>query len=275
MSIPTSFDFDGQALRPDYVVKCSYGNDSIALIQWLHEYDQQHPLGKVVVLYNDTGWAANWWPGRVLNGEKLARSYGFIPSQTKAIPWQKLLRKHGAWPDRLRRFCTEELKIIPTHHWLSVHDPDGKSEMICGVRREESKERANWPEYVESSPKNEGRSEWSPLVLYNAEMRDALILRAGWKPLPHRSRECRCVLANATDISTWSEADLNDIEAIEKWLGQLYPGKNKNMFHPDKKEGHPEGIRAVQEWAKRVIQKREDKTELEPSGGCDSGYCTG
>jgi hypothetical protein len=58
-TVPTSFDF-GDALRPDYVLKCSYGNDSIALIQFCFEYWQKHPLDagvKVVCLYNDTGWA--------------------------------------------------------------------------------------------------------------------------------------------------------------------------------------------------------------------------
>jgi len=97
---PTSFDFDGQALRPDYVVKCSYGNDSIALLQWLHEYDQKHPLGKVVVLYNDTGWATNWWPGRVANGEKMARQYGFLTAQTMSKGMRKLVENHSMWPRR-------------------------------------------------------------------------------------------------------------------------------------------------------------------------------
>lgn len=69
-AVPMSFDFDS-AIRPDYVVKCSYGNDSIALLQFLHEYNLKHPLGKVVVLYNDTGWATAWWPARVEKGESL------------------------------------------------------------------------------------------------------------------------------------------------------------------------------------------------------------
>ena len=41
-----------------HVLFCSYGNDSIALIQWAHE----RGLKGVTCLYSDTGWSARWWP---------------------------------------------------------------------------------------------------------------------------------------------------------------------------------------------------------------------
>jgi len=270
--VPTSFDF-GDALKPDYVVKCSYGNDSIALLQWMHEYNQKHPLGKVVVLYNNTGWATKWWPARVANGEKLVLSMGFLTSNTDCLGMEEMIMQHGGWPDQLRKFCTEELKIIPTLNWLRLHDPEGKAEMVCGVRREESDRRASWPEYVENGI-DEGRSMWSPLVLVTEQERNELIRRAGWQPLPHRSRECRCINANSADLKTWSKDDVSDVEKIEARLQAKYPGKVKYMFHPKAKRGNPEGIRAVIEWAKTVKPKKNDEYE-KPDGGCDSGYCTG
>jgi hypothetical protein len=280
-SVPTSFDFGAQAIRPCYVVKTSYGNDSIALIRYLHERNQRKSLGKVVCLYNDTGWAAKWWEGRVQNGEELAKSYGFIPARTTALPWKKLLKNHAGWPDKMRRFCTQELKIIPTMFWLLKNDPEGKAEMVCGVRREESAARRLWPEYVESSPADEGRPQWSPLIFHTKEERDALIERAGWQPLAHRSRECRCIMANGPDIASWSEEDIIDIEALETWLTELYPNRIKFMFHPQRMKGKPQGIRQVVAWAKQLVsdrlagKQRDDGGELEPSSGCDSGYCTG
>ena len=45
----------------DHLIFASYGNDSIALIQWAHE----RGLPGVHVAYGDTGWAADWWAGRV------------------------------------------------------------------------------------------------------------------------------------------------------------------------------------------------------------------
>ena len=40
----------------EHVIFASYGNDSIALIQWAHERD----LTDVAVAYSDTGWGAPW-----------------------------------------------------------------------------------------------------------------------------------------------------------------------------------------------------------------------
>lgn len=280
-TVPMSFDF-GDALNPDYVVKCSYGNDSIALIQFLYEYNKKNPLGKVVVLYNDTGWAAKWWPARVEKAEKmLVAKYGFIPARTKSIGMEELVMSKHRWPNSIMKFCTEDLKIRPTMTWLQQHDPQGKSVMVCGVRREESHRRRLWPEWVESSDKNEGRSDWSPLVDFTTEQRDELIRRAGWEPLPHRSRECRCVLANATDLTTWNESDLSEIESLEIRLGELKRSRgvddnngDRFMFRPSNKAGNPEGIREVVEWAKRASQYKNHQFHAD-AVACDSGFCGG
>jgi Phosphoadenosine phosphosulfate reductase family len=277
MAIPTSFDFDSKAIRPDYVVKCSYGNDSIALLQWLHEHEVRFgKLGKIVVLYNNTGWSAKWWPGRVAVAEKkLCEPYGFIPAQTIKFDWDKMLFEHNTWPDKMRRFCTQEAKIFPTMAWLSEHDPEGKATLLCGVRREESDSRANWPEFVESDSTNEGRPQWSPLVLVKEKQRNELITRAGYEVLPHRSRECRCIMANSSDLKTFSEEDILEIESKEALLGQRNRHReltNKFMFHPHRFKGEPHGIRQVIAWAKTVKPKQ---AKNEEQGGCDSGYCTG
>lgn len=266
-AVPKSFNFEGTALQPDYVVKSSYGNDSIALLQYLHEYEKRFgKLGKVVVLYNDTKFAAAWWKGRVANGEKFAEKLGFIPCQTESKGMLKLIVERNMWPDSQARFCTYELKIKPTISWLTLNDPEGKADTVCGVRREESEARANWPEWAIA---DEGRKQWSPLILTTLEQRNELIERAGWKVLPHRSRECRCVLANATDIKSWTESDILDLEAMEEKLGERQKGVNRFIFRPHGRKGNPQGIRAVVEWAKQVKKKQP------ASSGCDSGYCIG
>ena len=45
---------------PDFVISVSYGNDSLAMIQWAHE-NSLDAFGNVVVTYCDTGWVA--WLG--------------------------------------------------------------------------------------------------------------------------------------------------------------------------------------------------------------------
>lgn len=39
------------------VISVSYGNDSLAMIQWAHE----NGLDDVIVVYIDTGWSGESW----------------------------------------------------------------------------------------------------------------------------------------------------------------------------------------------------------------------
>lgn len=250
----------------NYVLKASYGNDSIALIQWAHE----EKLDGVYCLYSDTGWAAPWWPERVDRGELLARSYGFVPVRVTSCGMEALVKNRRGWPGGNSKFCTTYLKILPYQSWLREFDPGEELTALCGVRREESAERRNWPEFVENSEYDLGRSLWSPLVTYTAAQRDELIRRAGWEPLPHRSRECSpCVNANASDLVQLAELDVAKVERIEAELGCTKKGLPRVMFR-SAKHGGAEGIRQVIDWAS------------EPSGHyspdqmrfpCDSGFC--
>ena len=117
-----------------YVLRASYGNDSVALIQWAYE----NQLDDVVVLYNDTGWAASDWMSRVEKMENWAISLGFRTARAESIGLEELVRKKKGWPRQGIQFCTGELKIIPTQKWLDYNDPNKTSVGIVGVRRAES-----------------------------------------------------------------------------------------------------------------------------------------
>lgn len=168
-----------------YVIFASYGNDSVALIQHIHEckFNDQ-----ITVLYSDTGWAAEWWDERVRKGEDLAQSYGFQTVRTKSAGMESLVKSKQAWPmGGGAAFCTAELKVKPALEWLEVVDPHGDATCVTGVRREESRNRASAPEWIESSERHGGRELWQPLVRFDSYDRDALLDRAGFPVLPHRS----------------------------------------------------------------------------------------
>lgn len=135
----TYFVLGKEPLYPDYVVKSSYGNDSIALIQFLREWNEKSSMGKVVVLYNETQWGASWWPSRVEKAEQFVVECGFIPMRTCSIGMRALVDRHHGWPSSLGRFCTTELKIIPTHNWLAIHDPEARS--CDGLRDKKGRKR--------------------------------------------------------------------------------------------------------------------------------------
>lgn len=95
--------------------------------------------------------------------------------------------------------------------------------------------RSLWPEWVEESSNHGGRRLWSPLATLLEKERDELIKRSGFEPLPHRSRECRCINAKRDDLKTWSEQDIQEIEALEIEAGFTGKGHPRVMFRPHNK----------------------------------------
>ena len=253
-----------------HVLFCSYGNDSIALIQWAHE----RGLKDVVCLYSDTGWSASWWADRVAHGEELAHGYGFATARTESEGMLALVKRKRGWPGAggQGQFCTGELKVIPALEWLDANDPGKEATAMTGIRRSESKHRSDAPEHVGESERHGGRDLWQPLVRHTDEMRDALVQRAGFDALPHRSLECYpCINANIDDIRLLSEDRIRLIDITEKDLGFTKKGKPRVMFRMARRKGAV-GIRAVVQWA--AAPRPRDQMELFPTE-CDSGYCSG
>lgn len=253
------------------VVSVSWGNDSVALVQWLHErfasgvYDQRKY--EVVCVYSDTGWASHEWPARVTRGEDLARSYGFDVVHLQTEGFVQLARRKKGFPRQGMQFCTQELKMKPILAFLDRVDPDRDAIVAVGIRRAESKARSQWPEEVPNSPNHGGRDAWFPLVRVSHAERDALLARARFESLPYRSKECSpCINSNRADLRLLTEARIAEIEAIEAAMGHTGEGKPRTLFRPYR-HGGAVGIREVVRWA------WSERGQYDPDDGCDSGYC--
>lgn len=254
-----------------HVLFCSYGNDSVALIQWAHEAK----LDDVVCLYSDTGWAAQDWPARVERGEALARSYGFRAERTESEGMLALVKRKCGWPGSggQGQFCTAELKVKPALAWLDEHDPEKEATCVTGVRREESAHRQDAPLSVESSEKHGGRELEQPLALHNTAQRNELLARAGFEVLPHRSSECYpCINANIDELRVLTEDRIQLIDITERELGFTAKGKARVMFRASRRK-NAVGIRAVLKWAE--APRARDQMQLFPINKCDSGHCGG
>lgn len=250
------------------IASVSYGNDSIALLQWLHEHDALKSHGRVLSVYMDTGWAAREWKERVDRAERLARSYGFEPHRAPSIGFMSLVRLKKAFPRNGMQFCTEELKIKPFVLFVDTVDPEREATIAVGIRREESEERSQWPEHVEDSIRHGGRDAWYPLVRVVERERDELLRRAGFEPLPYRSKECfPCVNSNRADLRLLTEERIAEIEGYEEEMGVTSNGKRRTLFRPYR-HGGAVGIREVVRWA------HSDRGKYVPErAGCDSGFC--
>lgn len=264
-------------LDQEIIVSTSWGNDSVALVQFLYESG----FTNVTCVYCDTGWAASWWPARVEAMEKWARGLGYRTVTIKSIGMEQLVVDHRGWPRNGMQFCTEDLKIAPFIAWLEEHDPAWHAIVCVGVRRAESESRKDVAEWEIEEPRAGGRHQWRPLYLHTDEERDALIVRAGKRVLPHRSKECDpCINGSRKDIAETEEWKVDLIEQIETRLGFTRTGKPRVMFRPAKKMGAT-GIREIMEWSRSEPGKfRKGQSAVtiddEPAGSCgDLGFCGG
>jgi len=248
----------------DNVIFASYGNDSIALIQLMHELD----IKDCHVVYSDTGWAADFWEERIKQGEKLASSYGFKTHRIQSEGMEALVRRKKGWPQGgAAAFCTGELKVKPAAKWLEDNDPEKESSCIIGIRREESRNRSGFPEHTEESEKHGGRELWAPMVRVKELERDDIIRRAGFEVLPHRSMECYpCAHANRSDLQMLDKNRISMIEEIENDMGYTRNNKLRTMFRPARHQGAI-GIRQVINWANNT---HEDQLDM---FNCDGGWC--
>lgn len=220
-----------------FVIFASYGNDSCALIQWAHEAE----LEGVVVVYSDTGWAASGWAQRVEKMEAWARSLGFRTDRTTSIGFMGLAHEKSGFPTQRYQWCSYRLKIEPAARWLEKNDPDKRAVCLVGVRREESDDRAGFPIWLAKSANHGDRFMLAPFAECTEAERDGYLRRAGIEPLPHRSRECKCINSNKTDMRFFTEEDIASIEAAEAEIG-------RTLFRPHRHLGAT-GIREVMKWA--------------------------
>lgn len=254
---------------PGFVLFASYGNDSVALIQWCIN----RRLPRVAVLYNDTGWARGDWDDRVTGLETWVRANGFTPYRTKSIGLEQLVHDKKGWPRQGIQFCTAELKIKPTLAWLDQHDPELQAWCLVGVRRAESANRAQFPQFTHKSPNHGGRSVFAPIVKYLDADRDKLLRQAGVNPLPHRSMECfPCINSNRRDLQELAQDEerIAKIERIEAEMGITSKGKPRTMFRPYRYMGAT-GIREIVRWS----TAKHGQFNPDDGGGddCTSGYC--
>jgi 3'-phosphoadenosine 5'-phosphosulfate sulfotransferase (PAPS reductase)/FAD synthetase len=243
------------------VISASYGNDSIALIQWAHE----RGLSDVHVVYCDTGWSAPNWPIRVIEGERFAKRLGFKTHQSKSIGMEELVRIKKGFPGNAQQFCTAHLKGLPFLEWIDKADPECKAVVLIGKRRGESDARKNTREIIgEGSEYHGGRKVWHPLYAHSKESRNELLARAGFTPLPHRSLECNpCVNANREDFNRLTPGEIERVNNLEVEIG-------KPMFRP--KRFGAMGIYGVIQWAKHGRDRGDIDAE---TGQCESLFGCG
>jgi len=140
--------------RKQYIISVSYGNDSIALIQYAYE----RGLKNCWVVYCDTGWSHPDWEARVREGELFVKRLGFRSFRLKAKKqFSELVKARSMFPTNKYQWCTKELKVVPFAAFLKTQDPEAKAIIMIGKRRAESRARKLLEEFEVSEKYYNGR----------------------------------------------------------------------------------------------------------------------
>lgn len=155
------------------VASISGGRDSAAMSLYLAELGVEHTR-----IFADTGWEHRL-TYEYLRGD-LTRALGPIVEVRGDMLFKDLVRHKRIFPDRTKRFCTTELKVIPILRFIDALDEDVVN--TIGIRRAESEKRSTVTEWDDSSVL--GCEVWRPLVEWSEHDVAAIHRRHGLRMNP-------------------------------------------------------------------------------------------
>lgn len=215
--------------RGDYCVIASVsgGKDSTAVSLWLEEQGIEHE--RVVA---DTQWESRLLYDHVL--DYLPGKLGRIETVGYPGGMTALIQSKQMFPSRMKRFCTQFLKVFPLRDYARQREAEtGKPAVqVVGIRREESKARADAPEWewVQFSA-DWGCWKWGPMV--EVTRAQVIELHAHHGVLP-----CRlylegaervgcwpCIFAGKRDLRLLARIDPGRVDAIEALEQEIAAGQ--------------------------------------------------
>lgn len=172
----------------------------------------------------------------------------------------------GMFPGRMRRWCTQLLKIHPFLAWAEAQDGDILN--VVGIRADESRARANLPER-EEMPGAANVEVWRPLLRWSETDVIAIHQRHGVAPCPLYLRGASrvgcwpCIQSNKAELARLDDRRVDAIERLEalvaRQAAKRRPDRSPPAFFQSatpvrREDGAPTypciPIRKVLEWAK-------------------------
>jgi 3'-phosphoadenosine 5'-phosphosulfate sulfotransferase (PAPS reductase)/FAD synthetase len=193
------------------VVSMSGGKDSTAVSLYLTEMEIEHER-----VFMDTGWEHST-TYEYINGS-LQDKVGPITTISSGLGMADLILKKGMFPSRVRRFCTQELKIKPITQYLEKYEQTPVN--ATGIRAEESKARSKFP--VWEIDHSIGCYSWRPILRWTEQDVIDIHKRHGLTPNPLYLQGCArvgcwpCIFARKQEVRHMAEADPGRIDLIRE-----------------------------------------------------------
>lgn len=250
-------ELDPRATMSTIIASVSGGKDSAAMCLYLRELG----LTNVKRVFADTGWehpdTYAYLRGPLTDvlgpiDEVTGRDGGMAP----------LIRRKKMFPSRLKRFCTEELKVFPLRDYVERQAEAGLVVNAVGIRHEESASRAAMAEWEWSETFD--CWVWRPIVRWTEQHVIDIHTRHGLVPNPLYLRGASrvgcwpCIFARKSEIRRLGEESPERVAEIVALEDELPPVAAKDDLPPMKKtffhgkitrSGIPLPIEAAVAWA--------------------------
>lgn len=200
------------------VASVSGGKDSAAMSLYLTELGIDHDR-----VFCDTGWEHEL-TYEYLRGP-LAEKLGPITWLDPPLKMEELIQRRGIFPQRIRRFCTQELKVFPLAKHLNARMDAGEDIVTSvGIRAAESAARAKMPQWEWQDGFD--CEVWRPLLSWSEQDVIDIHKRHGLPPNPLYLRGAArvgcwpCIYARKDEIRFVADTDPARIDRIRQ-LEQL------------------------------------------------------
>lgn len=260
------------------IASVSGGKDSAALCLWLQEQGIEHRR-----VFADTGWEHDA-TYEYLRGP-LTKALGVIDEVGLPGGMPALVRKKGTFPSRLRRFCTEDLKVRPLAAYVrKAQDEHGEVVSAVGIRAAESKARATLTEWEWSDTFD--CDVWRPLIRWTEQDVIDIHRRHGLAPNPlylagaQRVGCFPCIFARKAEVRLVADLAPERIEEIRQLEAETTAvarardnsgkhGAERTFFHGKlSREGLPFSIDTIVDWSRTAHGGKEPLLIDDQPDGC-------
>jgi 3'-phosphoadenosine 5'-phosphosulfate sulfotransferase (PAPS reductase)/FAD synthetase len=210
----------------EVVASISGGKDSAAMA--LHFMELGIPFRSV---FADTTWE-HPKTYEYLTGP-LTKKIGPIDIVRGDQSFEELIRSKGMFPARLTRFCTEYLKVVPLQRYFKALPDDHDYVSAVGIRSEESKSRAEMPEWEWSTAFD--CEIWRPIKNWTEQDVIDIHRRHDLEPNPlyllgSRRVGCwPCIFAPKREVKLVAETDPDRIDRIRQLEADIYEIRTKRF----------------------------------------------